>query len=138
MTRNGSYKKQIRHGAEGQNFSRFDQSRRDRLFFSPLFTSHAPASDNLTHAMPSTSKKSPNFESALAELEAIVESMEAGKLPLDEALSSYQRGVELVRQCGDTLQAAEQKIAVIEASGQRPLGPNELRSPSAGVGDRGQ
>jgi exodeoxyribonuclease VII small subunit len=33
------------------------------------------------------------FEAALAELEKLVASMEAGQLPLEESLTAYRRGV---------------------------------------------
>jgi exodeoxyribonuclease VII small subunit len=55
-----------------------------------------------------------SFENAIAELEAIVREMEDGKLPLDGALERYQRGVDLVRQCQSALNAAEQKVQILE------------------------
>lgn len=56
----------------------------------------------------------PSFENALGELEAIVQNMEGGKLSLEESLAAYQRGVELLRLCQSTLNAAEQKIQSLE------------------------
>ncbi|OGI57487.1 MAG: exodeoxyribonuclease VII small subunit, partial [Candidatus Muproteobacteria bacterium RBG_19FT_COMBO_61_10] len=41
----------------------------------------------------------PDFEAALAELEKLVEKMEGGGQTLEEALQSFQRGVELTRMC---------------------------------------
>jgi exodeoxyribonuclease VII small subunit len=41
--------------------------------------------------------KAPDFEEALAELESLVERLERGDLPLDEALKTFERGVELTR-----------------------------------------
>ena len=60
--------------------------------------------------------KSPSFETAVSELESIVQEMENGQLPLDQALASYQRGTQLLRQCQDLLSNAEQSIRVIEAT----------------------
>ncbi|NML26583.1 exodeoxyribonuclease VII small subunit [Zoogloea dura] len=60
--------------------------------------------------------KSPSFETAVSELESIVQEMENGQLPLDQALASYQRGTQLLRQCQDLLSNAEQSIRVIEAA----------------------
>ena len=54
------------------------------------------------------------FEAALAELEAIVRNMEAGQLPLDQALATYERGATLLRHCQETLGAAEQKLKILE------------------------
>ena len=48
--------------------------------------------------MASPSPKFPqSFEAALAELEAIVATMEGGQLPLQESLAAYKRGAELAR-----------------------------------------
>ena len=61
----------------------------------------------------------PSFESALRELEGIVTAMEAGQMPLQESLDAYQRGVALLRQCQDTLTAAEQQVRILDATGLR-------------------
>jgi exodeoxyribonuclease VII small subunit len=54
-----------------------------------------------------------DFERSLAELEALVESLEHGDLPLDEALKSFERGVALTRQCQGALKAAQQKVEIL-------------------------
>ncbi len=56
----------------------------------------------------------PSFESALQELEAIVQAMEAGNAPLEESLAAYERGIALLRQCQEALGAAEKKLQVLE------------------------
>lgn len=55
----------------------------------------------------------PSFEQALAELEALVESLERGELSLEESLKSFERGVELTRSCQQSLKAAEQKVRIL-------------------------
>lgn len=62
-----------------------------------------------------------SFESALRELEAIVQAMETGDTSLEAALASYERGVALVRQCQDTLAAAERKLQMLESGVLRDL-----------------
>jgi exodeoxyribonuclease VII small subunit len=57
---------------------------------------------------------SPTFESALAELESIVERMEGGELPLKDALAAYKRGAELLQFCQATLKDAQQQVLVLE------------------------
>lgn len=52
----------------------------------------------------------PDFEAALAELEKLVEKMEAGPQTLEEALQSFQRGVELTRVCQTGLKEAQQRV----------------------------
>jgi exodeoxyribonuclease VII small subunit len=52
----------------------------------------------------------PTFEEAQRELEAIVNRLESGEAPLDEALKLWQRGEELYRLCRERLEKAEGKI----------------------------
>jgi exodeoxyribonuclease VII small subunit len=53
------------------------------------------------------------YEAALAELERIVQQMEDGNLPLEEALDLFERGMMLARRCRERLLAAEQRIEII-------------------------
>lgn len=46
----------------------------------------------------------------MGELEAIVEQLEQGELPLEAALKQFERGVELTRACQGVLQHAEQRV----------------------------
>jgi exodeoxyribonuclease VII small subunit len=67
----------------------------------------------------SRTDKAPEFEQALAELETLVERLEGGDLPLDEALKAFERGVALTRHCQACLQAAQQKVEILlKRSGQ--------------------
>jgi exodeoxyribonuclease VII small subunit len=59
--------------------------------------------------------KGVDFEAAMAELEAIVERLEHGDLPLEESLKQFERGVELTRSCQAALKQAEQKVQVLTA-----------------------
>ena len=52
----------------------------------------------------------PTFEQAQAELEQIVERLERGQAPLDEALGLWERGEELYRFCLGKLDAAQGRI----------------------------
>jgi exodeoxyribonuclease VII small subunit len=63
--------------------------------------------------VPKRSQKSPNFETALAELETLVENMEQGDLSLDESLKQFERGVQLTRSCQQALKDAEQKVQIL-------------------------
>lgn len=53
----------------------------------------------------------------MAELEALVARMEEGELPLEESISAYQRGAELLRHCEKILADAEQRIKVLMPDG---------------------
>jgi exodeoxyribonuclease VII small subunit len=55
-----------------------------------------------------------DYESALAEIEAIVAEMESGELPLDASLAAYKRGAELLNYCRQQLADAEQQVKILE------------------------
>ena len=55
----------------------------------------------------------PNFETAMDRLEAIVEQMESGKLPLEDLIVRYEEGMKLVKICQERLVSAEKKIEII-------------------------
>ncbi|AJP47833.1 hypothetical protein PG1C_03835 [Rugosibacter aromaticivorans] len=74
----------------------------------------------------STLIESQSFEDALTELEGIISAMEVGQMPLQEALDIYKRGIFLLRQCQETLNAAEQQIRILEDNTLRPLKPDTL------------
>ena len=54
-----------------------------------------------------------SFEEALAELEGIVNSLEAGKVRLEEAISAYERGALLKAHCERKLKEAQAKVEKI-------------------------
>ena len=62
-----------------------------------------------------------SFETAMTELEALVQSMEGGRLPLEESLAAYQRGVVLVKYCRDTLGQVSQRVRILEADLLQPF-----------------
>lgn len=53
------------------------------------------------------------FEQALSELESRVARLERGDLDLDDALRLFEEGVALVRECHETLDAAEARIVAL-------------------------
>ena len=65
------------------------------------------------------------FESAVAELEKIVDSMESGQLSLEESLASYKCGAELLKFCQSTLQEAAQQVKLLENGVLKNFGPTE-------------
>lgn len=56
------------------------------------------------------------FEKALERLEKIVEELEAGNIPLEDALKKYEEGVRLSRTCSEKLTQAEKKIQILTQS----------------------
>lgn len=66
----------------------------------------------------------PDFEAALAELEKLVEKMEGGEQTLEEALQSFQRGIELTRACQQGLKEAEQRVEqLLQENGETRIEP---------------
>ncbi len=59
------------------------------------------------------SSSQPSFESAIAELEALVSQMESDKLPLEQSLNVYKRGAELLQICQKSLTDAEQQVQIL-------------------------
>ena len=62
-----------------------------------------------------------SFELAMAELESLVERMEGGRLPLEESLAAYQRGVVLVKYCREALGQVAQRVRILEADLLQPF-----------------
>jgi len=58
-------------------------------------------------------QKAPDFETALEELETLVERMEGGEASLEESLKDFERGIELTRGCQAALTKAEQKVEIL-------------------------
>jgi exodeoxyribonuclease VII small subunit len=77
--------------------------------------------------VPKKTSSLPDFEKSLAELEKIVEKMEAGEQTLEEALASFQRGVELTRACQQGLKEAEQRVEqLVQKNGELGVEPLAL------------
>ena len=73
--------------------------------------------------MPKLTSAPKNFEAALAELDLLVEKMESGQLPLEDSLTAYQRGTELLKFCEGVLKDAEQKIKVLDGGELKDFTP---------------
>ncbi|MBT2693400.1 exodeoxyribonuclease VII small subunit [Bacillus sp. ISL-55] len=58
-------------------------------------------------------EKKLSFEQAMEQLETIVEKLEEGDVPLEEAISFYKDGMELSKLCHDKLKNVEEQLAQI-------------------------
>ncbi|MEX2272758.1 MAG: exodeoxyribonuclease VII small subunit [Vicinamibacterales bacterium] len=67
-----------------------------------------------------------DFESAAAELAAIVKTMEEGDLSLEKSLELYERGVALSRYCHTKLEEAERRIEILTDRGDLKPAPAGL------------
>lgn len=65
-------------------------------------------------------RKKLDYESAVAELESLVEQLERGDITLEASLKLYERGVLLTRDCQEALQAADQKVQMLVKQAGNP------------------
>lgn len=71
------------------------------------------ADDCLPEHNEMTAEKKINLEKSLADLEAIVEELESGDLPLEKAMKKFEEGIKLTRGCQAALRDAEQKVDIL-------------------------
>jgi len=78
-------------------------------------------------------KKTPNFEKSLEDLETLVSKLESGDLSLEDSLKTFEQGIKLTRNCQTALQEAEQKVAILlqQDNGEHSSEPFELESKAA-------
>jgi exodeoxyribonuclease VII small subunit len=53
------------------------------------------------------------FESALTELEQVVDRLESGELSLEESLEAFEKGVGLVKYCNQKLNEVEKRVEIL-------------------------
>jgi exodeoxyribonuclease VII small subunit len=72
-------------------------------------------------------KHEPTFEQALSELETLVERMEGGELSLEEAITTYERGVLLGKTALKALDEAQQRVQILGEGDEQssPFEPEE-------------
>jgi exodeoxyribonuclease VII small subunit len=75
----------------------------------------------------------PTFEEALSQLEALVARLEAGDLPLEEALRAFEEGVRLTRLCSARLEDAERRVQLLTRTAE-----GEAREVPFDIGAEGQ
>ena len=70
-------------------------------------------------------KKDKRFDQGMAELETIVARLEAGELPLEDALAAFEAGVALVRTLNQRLGEAEARVELLtrDPNGKLQLQP---------------
>jgi len=75
----------------------------------------------------SKSIKNMSFEDALAELEEIVRKIDTGQEDLANAVSSFERGVELKNHCESMLKNAKMKIEKITSANKEEVTTSEVK-----------
>lgn len=79
-------------------------------------------------------KKSDQFEDAMKRLQEIVDKLEKGDLPLEEAMECFSEGMRLAHFCHTRLEEAENKVRVLlrDQQGGWSSAPFEAPSPDSG------
>jgi exodeoxyribonuclease VII small subunit len=67
-----------------------------------------------------------SYEAALGQLDALIDKLERGSIPLEEAIAAYERGAKLAQHCAALLDRTERRVnqLVVGADGaiaERPL-----------------
>ena len=57
--------------------------------------------------------KMKNFEESVKDLEDLIEDLEKGDIPLEEAIKKFEQGVALIKTCNKKLDEAERKIEIV-------------------------
>jgi exodeoxyribonuclease VII small subunit len=70
-----------------------------------------------------SNRKKLDLEKSLSDLEALVEELESGDLPLEKALQKFEEGIRLTRGCQAALKDAEQRVEILlkSAGGEEVL-----------------
>ncbi len=90
---------------------RFDRAGAHVYLFDPMASNTADKTN-----------KPVDFETAMRDLEAIVERLERGDLPLEQSLAEFERGILLTRTCQTALKDAEQKVEILLKRAGDPAG----------------
>ena len=62
-----------------------------------------------------------NFTEKMAELDKIVRNLEGENTSLENALTEFERGISLVRECKLFLEEAKQKVTILTDDGEIPF-----------------
>lgn len=62
-------------------------------------------------------KKEQTLEESFAELDGVMEELEKGDISLEASFALYQRGMQLVKQCNDSIDRVEKQLIALEEDG---------------------
>lgn len=69
--------------------------------------------------MTKKTERQPSFDKALTQLEAIVQEMENGSLPLEKTMEQFEEGMRLIALCSAKLEEVERKIEILAKKGDK-------------------
>ena len=76
-------------------------------------TDHHPSEQHHSEQHTNATQPGFEFETALTQLEQLVQRMESGELSLQDSLQAFEQGVQLTRQCQQALSSAEQRVQIL-------------------------
>lgn len=85
-----------------------------------------------------TSTPSEPFEKVMERLAKVVQDLETGELPLEQALVLFEEGVRLSREGASRLDRAEARVEELLGKQLRAVDPRELRAETSGSRGRGR
>ena len=59
-----------------------------------------------------------SFEQAFEQLEAAVEALQDGQMPLEQALNYYEQGMKLAQHCNELLEKAELRVQQLRVTSE--------------------
>lgn len=104
------------HGAFAEYSKLLCVPLKSRYRFKHMAKSTSPPS----HASTGSPELPATYEAALQELEGLISRLESGQLPLDQLLTGYQRGAQLLAFCKTKLESVETQIKVLEGTELKP------------------
>jgi exodeoxyribonuclease VII small subunit len=78
------------------------------------------------------------FEEGLKRLEKIVDELEAGNIPLEEALEKYEEGIKLSKLCAKKLEEAKKRVEILLKSGDGTIELKPFDEKEAGIKSTGR
>ena len=102
-------------GHEGLEARGFGDGHQARRFATPKMSAFAHI--GMARKPANGDTQPTGYGDAVQQLEQLVTGLESGQMPLEELLTQYQRGTELLRYCRDRLQAIEDQVKVLDDAG---------------------
>ena len=71
-----------------------------------------------------------SYETALAELDALIDRLERGSIPLEEAIAAYERGARLAQHCAALLDRTERRVTQLVVAADGSIAERPLETPA--------
>ena len=72
-------------------------------------------------------KKKISFEEGMQELEALVQALESGQMPLEESFKTYEKAMKLRSELNALLDEGDRRIRVLTENGEREIAEENVK-----------